>query len=105
MFATGLTRDLAIPPDELGVYVDVVLLDPRGYVPRIALWDTNPLNRTSARLYAAPVWKVLEDELGSGRVVEVEVWHLRSTTTWTVAASAAEDALADVANIVHRIAA
>lgn len=34
-FATGLNRDFPLPPDELGVYIDVVLLDPAGYVPRL----------------------------------------------------------------------
>jgi hypothetical protein len=104
-FATGLNRDLVIPPHELAVHTDVILLDPRGYVPRIVLWDTNELTNARSRLYAAPAWQVAEEELGAGRVPEVEVWHLRSAATHVVAAHEAQAAVSDVHAIVRRLGA
>lgn len=102
-FACGLSRTLALPPDELVVYIDVVLFDPHGYVPRIVLWDTADFTDARAVLYAAPVWRVMEDELGDGRVPEVEVWHLRSGARRVVGATVAPAALPDVARVVHRL--
>ena len=96
-------RDLAFPPDELGVYIDVVLLDPAGYVPRLVLWDANELTRTLATYYAAPAWKVLEHELGEGRVAHVEVWSLRAPTQMTVAPAQCQTALDDVAGVISRL--
>lgn len=104
-FATGVNRDLALPPDELAIYVDVVLLDSDGYVPRLVFWDTHELTPARARLYAAPPWRVLEDELGGGRVPRIELWHLRTATALEVGGREAASALADVARVVHRIAA
>lgn len=102
-FATGLNRDLTVAPDELGVYIDVVLLDPRGYVPRLVLWDSNELTVDLAVRYAAPAWAVLEEELGEDRVPAVEVWSLRAPTQHTVTPAQAQAALPDVARIVHRL--
>jgi hypothetical protein len=102
-FATGLNRDLPLPPDELGVYLDVVLLDPAGYVPRLVQWDANELTRPLAQRYAAPAWRVLEDELGQGRVAHVEVWSLRAPTQIIVTPAECNAALGDVASIVHRL--
>lgn len=102
-FACGLSRSLDLPPDELAVYVDVVLFDPRGYVPRIVLWDTADLTNDRAVLYAGPVWRVMEDELGDDRVPEVEVWHLRSGVQRVVDAATAAGALPQVARVVHRL--
>jgi hypothetical protein len=92
------------PPDDLGVYIDVLLLDPRGYVPRLVLWDTNDLRVDRAQMYAAPAWRVTEDELGDGRVPEVEVWHLRSSTKRIVSASDAQRVLPQAAVVIHRLA-
>lgn len=102
-FATGLNRDLSLPPDELGVHIDVVLLDPDGYVPRLVLWDSNELTLALAVRYAAPAWKVMEDELGDGRVARVEVWSLRAPTQIAVSPVEARAALDDVARVVHRL--
>lgn len=102
-FACGLSRTLDLPPNDLAVYIDVVLLDPRGYVPRIVLWDTADFTGARAVLYAAPVWRVMEDELGDGRVPEIEVWHLRTGVHRVVDAATARAALPDVARVVHRL--
>lgn len=102
-FATGLNRDLVLPPDELGVHIDVVLLDPDGYVPRLVVWDSNELTRALAVRYAAPAWRVMEDELGDGRVARVEVWSLRAPTQIAVSPDEARAALDDVARVVHRL--
>ena len=103
-FAIGLNRDLMFPPDELAVHVDVVLLDPRGYVGRLALWDKSILTRSLATRYAAPVWRALEEELGDGRVAEIELWHLRTATQMVVTAAEAAAGLPEVATTVHRLA-
>ncbi|HTZ87655.1 MAG TPA: hypothetical protein VMB05_13395, partial [Solirubrobacteraceae bacterium] len=102
-FATGLNRDLPLPPDELGVYIDVVLLDPAGYVPRLVLWDSNELTPELAVCYAAPAWAVLEAELGTGRVPAIEVWSLRAPTQRFITPTQAHAALPDVTRIVHRL--
>ena len=102
-FATGLNRDLVLGPDELGVYIDVVLLDPMGYVPRLVLWDSADLTRDLAIQYAAPAWSVLEDELGDGRVAEVEVWSLRAPTQLVVGPAEASAAMTAVARVVQRL--
>ena len=102
-FALGLNRDLALPPNELGVYIDVVLIDPGGYVPRIVLWDTNALTPALAAQYGAPVWRVAEDELGDDRVPRVEIWSLRAPTLMTLSADDARTALPTVDQIVARL--
>lgn len=102
-FAYGLRRSLDLPPNELAVYIDVVLIDPRGYVPRIVLWDTADLTDERTGLYAAPVWRVMEHELGGGRVPEVEVWHLRSGARRAVNANTAAAAMPTVRRVVRRL--
>jgi hypothetical protein len=102
-FATAVERDLDLPPDSLAVRVDVVLLDPAGYVPRLVLWDKSDLTRALAVQYAAPVWRLAEDELGDGRVACVEVWSLRVPTLFTVTPVEARAAMSDVARVVHRL--
>lgn len=101
--AAGLRRTIDLPPDELAIYVDVVLLDERGYVPRLVLWDTNSLTEEWVELYAAPIWDAMQTELGEGRIPEVEIWHLRTQEQHLVAAQAAAQRLAEVHRIVHRL--
>ncbi len=103
-FAAGLNRDLALGPDELAVHIDVLLLDPDGYVPRLLLSDTNELTHALAVRYAAPAWRVMDDELGEGRVAHVEVWSLRQPIQMTVTPNEARAAMNDVAHIVQRLA-
>jgi hypothetical protein len=47
---------------------------------------------------------VLEEELGAGRVVGVEVWHLRSGQQELVSPAQAAATLDRVETIVHRVA-
>jgi len=103
-FAMGLNRELVLAPNDMGVYIDVIMLDQSGYVPRLALWDTNELTPARARLYAAPVWAVMDRELGAGRVAGVEVWQLRSGDRELVRPREAEAALTEVETVVHRVA-
>jgi hypothetical protein len=104
-FATSLNRTLYLPPDDLGVHIDVVLLDPAGYVPRLVLWDKNDLTPDRAALYAAPVWSVLEGELGVGRIPRVEIWHLRSADQEVISAEEATASLERAEEIVRRVVA
>jgi hypothetical protein len=93
-----------LPPHELAVYINVLLLDSAGYVPRVVLWDANDLSDERVLLYAAPAWKVAEEELGAGRIPEAEVWHLRTGRQFTIQANVAEAALPAVERVVHRLA-
>lgn len=104
-FAYGVERDIDLSPNALAVRVDVVLFDPRGYVPRVVLWDKNDLSPGRALAYGAPVWRAMEDELGDGRVSEVEVWALRGPTQFLISPSQARGAMRQVAHIVHRLVA
>jgi hypothetical protein len=102
-FATALERDLELAPDVLAVHVDVVLLDDGGYVPRLVLWDDNELTAARAVQFAAPAWRVMEDDLGEGRVPAVEVWSLRQPTCHTVTPAETAAAMPHVARVVHRL--
>lgn len=84
----------------MGVSLDVVLLDPNGYVGRYLLWDTPPLTQQDAEVLAAPVVLALRQELGADRVAGVEVWHLRSGTQIFVDTQAALGRVAEVERIV-----
>ena len=103
VFALGVTRELDLPPHELRVYTDVLLIDDKGYVPRCLLWDTTQLTAELAQLYAAPAWAVAEEELGQGRVPGVEVWHLRTRTRRVVTAAEASAVADEVRRVVHRL--
>lgn len=104
-FAYGVERDIDLSPHALAVRADIVLLDPRGYVPRVVLWDKNDLSQARATAYGAPVWRAMEDELGDGRVVEVEVWSLRGPDQFVIGPAQARDAMRQVAQVVHRLVA
>lgn len=104
-FAYGVERDIDLSPDALAVRADVVLFDPRGYVPRVVLWDKNDLSPRRALAYGAPVWRAMEDELGDGRVTEVEVWSLRGPDRFVISPLQARGAMRHVAQVVHRLVA
>jgi hypothetical protein len=103
-FAWSLNLGLVLPPDDLAVHVDAVLFDPGGYVGRLALWDTPPLTKALASVYAAPAFRSLEEELGAGRITGVQVWHLRSGAAEFIEAAAAAGAVPLAERIVHRVA-
>lgn len=81
--------DATIGRDTVAVTVDVVVLDPSGYVGRYVLWDKPDLTAADAELLAGPIVRALEQELGKERVVGVELWHLRSGGQMFVASSTA----------------
>lgn len=97
---TSINLDVFVGTDSVGVSIDVVLLDPRGYVGRHLLWDTPPLTQQDAEVLAAPVVLALQQELGADRVVGVEVWHLRSGTQIFVDSQTALGRVAEVEQIV-----
>jgi hypothetical protein len=103
VITTDLKRDLELPPNTLGVRIDVLLLDATGYVPRLVLWDTNDLTRERAMLYAAPLLLAAEEELGEGRVAEIEVVHVRTPVQLTVSAPDARAVKPDMEATVARI--
>lgn len=101
--ATGVRRELPVPPNTLNMRIDVVLLDPHGYVPRVILWDRPELTEERALLYAAPILFVAEEELGQGRIAEVELVHTRSASRVIVSASDARAASQGMSGTVSRI--
>lgn len=101
--ATGVRREVPIPPNTLNMRVDVILLDSRGYVPRVILWDRPELTEERALLYAAPVLLLAEAELGQGRIAEIELIHTRSAALVIVSATDARSASEDMAGTVSRI--
>lgn len=75
---TSVTADVVVGTNAIGVSLDVVLLDPNGYVGRYLLWDRPELTQDDAEMLAAPVVRALQQELGADRVAGAEIWHLRS---------------------------
>jgi len=96
---------------EINADVDVVIMDPRGYVGRLCV--TASLNRRFAHnecalAAAAPFRGLSEDfdgDLFDGLVVEVEVWELRFGTTTTISRSEAEAAWPTLLQHLRRAAA
>lgn len=103
-FATALDRAVVFGAHEVAVHVDVVLLDEDGYVARIVAWDSSPIGAGEATLYATPVLLAVEEELGEGRVVGVEVWHLRSGSQFFITAEQCNAAIGAVERVVDRVA-
>jgi hypothetical protein len=101
--ATSVKYELQLPPHSLSVRIDVILMDPRGYVPRILLWDRNELTEQRALLYAAPILLATEGELGQDRVAEVEIIHTRTAALLTVSVAAARAASQHMAATVTQI--
>jgi hypothetical protein len=101
--ATGVSRELQLPPNSLSVRIDVILLDPRGYVPRVILWDASELTEERTLLYAAPILIAAEEELGQGRVADVELVHTRTAALVVVPAADARTAVEDMTAVVSRI--
>jgi hypothetical protein len=97
---SGVTTEVRLGVHSVRVSIDVILLDPQGYVGRHVLWDTSDLTVDDAQLQAAPIVAALESELGSGRVAGVEVWHLRSGAQVFVSSRDATRRLPEVERIV-----
>lgn len=92
--------DVPTGDNTVGVSLDVVLLDPEGYVGRYLLWDAVQLTQDSAELLAAVVVRALQLELGDDRVAGAEIWHLRSAEQIFVDAPTALGRLHDIQVIV-----
>jgi hypothetical protein len=79
--------------DGVDVLVRVVLQDPgTKHWGRVILWDTVPLNAAAARVVAAPVIEILDQEYGRRAVGGVEVWHGRTGRKFRVPADRARAA-------------
>lgn len=103
-FAVDLRHDVGIGTHVVGAHVDAALLNEDGYVGRIALWDLAPLTTELAVRYAVPAFLALEEELGEGRVIGVQVWHLRTGDTHFAPADACNAELPRVTRLVADIA-
>lgn len=103
-FTVDLKHDIDIGTHVVGAHADAVLLDEDGYLGRVALWDLAPLTAELAVQYATPVFLALEEMLGEGRVVGVQVWHLRSGDTHLASGEACNAAVPRVTRLVDDIA-
>jgi len=103
-FAIDLKRDVAVGAHIVGVHIDAVLFDDDGYVGRIALWDKAALTSELAVQYAVPAFLALEEELGEGRVVGIQVWHLRTGERHFASSDACNAAVDRVIRLVSQIA-
>lgn len=97
-----LARDVEAGSHLIGVSVDVVLLDPSGYVARYVLWDVPAPDGSEAGILAAPIVRALLDELGEDRVAGCEVWHLRSGASVFVSTEEAESRFDEAVGILDR---
>lgn len=89
-----LKADVPVGVDrEVGITLDVVLLDPAGYVARLPLWDATIPDESEIDLLSAPLVAGVDQALGDGRCARAEVWHLPSATPY---ASDREAALAQL---------
>jgi hypothetical protein len=102
VFDFDIDGDLEFGEDDLAVSVDLALFDPGGYVGRVVLWDQLPCDRDQALLIAAPSARLLERELGVGRVQGVEVWHVGSRRRHTFDFDDALAALPSVRSVLLR---
>lgn len=99
---TPVVADVRVGSNAIGVSLDVVLLDPNGYVGRHLLWDRPELTQSVAELLAAPIVLALEQELGMNRVVGAEVWHLRSGQQHSIDRATALAGVQRVQRVVNR---
>ncbi len=99
---TPISTTVEIDGLPLAVTIDVVLLGDGGYTARLPLWDKAELDDEIAALYATPLILALEQELGTERSLGVEIWHLRSGSSFIVPRAAALAHQADVAQALHR---
>lgn len=95
-----VTADVQIGANTIGVSLDVVLLDPHGYVGRYLLWDTPELTQQDAEILAGPIVRALQQELGADRVAGVEIWHLRSGRQVAVDTATALARVAEIEAVV-----
>lgn len=100
VLGSSVAADVDVGPNKVGVTVDVVLLDPGGYVGRHVLWDRQELTEYDAEILSAAIAQALTDELGVDRIVGVELWHLRSGGQVFVPAQVAFARLDTVTEIV-----
>lgn len=98
---TPVTADVEIGANTIGVSLDVVLLDPEGYVGRYLLWDTPDLTQYDAEMLAAPVVRALQQEMGADRVAGAEIWHLRSGNQVFVGTTTALTRLSEIEPILR----
>jgi hypothetical protein len=100
VLSTSVDRDVRLGGNAIGVAIDVILLDPLGYVARYPLWDVPSTNTAEAELLAAPIVRAMDEELGEGRTVGVEVWHLRSRAQFFVPSDHALTRLREAGNLL-----
>lgn len=100
VFNTQVAADVPIGQHLVGVLIDVVLLDPMGYVGRHIIWDTQTLTHTNAERLAGPIILAMQQELGEDRVAGAEIWHLQSRAAFNIDRATALRRLEDIAAIV-----
>ena len=99
---TTVRADVGVGDHAVGITLDVVLLDPRGYIGRLPLWDKPLPDEAEAEVLAAPLVAGLQHHLGEDRIPGVEIWHLRSQTELFVESDNAIARMPQVRDIVGR---
>lgn len=104
VFDIGRRWILDIGPDELVVTVDVLLLDPGGYVGRLVFWgNLPPLSASQLELVATPAILAMRQALGSDRVVGVEIWEVRTEKVTVISSEQADANRHRVNELVERL--
>jgi hypothetical protein len=106
VFDTGVRRVLNFGADELVVTLDVLLLDPDGYVGRIVLWgEVPPMSHAQLELFATPAILAMRQSLGRDRVVAIEIWEIRTETVTRIGNERADAREMEVRGMLQRFSA
>jgi hypothetical protein len=97
-----LSKEIPIGDHVFAASLDVVLFVPRGFGGRLLNWDQTGLTDDTAEVVAAPMVRMIDQELGSDTCVEIEVWDLEHNLCWVVDRSTALAKLKDVEDLLDR---
>lgn len=97
--------EVQLGPNSVNAKVDVALLEPYGYSGRMVLWTgVNTPDRALTRMVAFVGTVALQLELGSNRVIGLEVWHPRTRSIYSFDITEALGARASVLRALRRAA-
>lgn len=80
----ALTGDVQIGSHTVGTTVDVVLFTTGGYSGRLLTWDLAGVTPEVADLMAVPAVLLIDQKLGEGTCVDIEVWDLENGVKWLI---------------------
>jgi hypothetical protein len=83
-FDTDIEPVVSFAGNDVKFRIDVGLLGEHGYVGRVILWDTTPCSERQAAMIACGCAIGFERAMGSGRIDDIQVWHLRTEKQYVV---------------------